>query len=101
MLDGSYFQDKVEELEKALKRRHLAQDFIAQLTGLARSRRELIQQTETLKALRNKASQEIAQLKGKAKTDPAAAATAELRVAEMRAVGDQIKKLDDELKTVE
>jgi seryl-tRNA synthetase len=101
MLDPRYFQEAVGELEAALRRRRMAPDFIARLTGLAKSRRELIQQTEALKAERNKASQEIAQLKAKAKADPAAAAAAEKRVGEMRAVGDRIKEFDEKLKEVE
>jgi seryl-tRNA synthetase len=101
MLDPKYFSDSVGELENALKRRNADPGFIQQLSELARSRRELTHKTETLKAQRNKASQEIAQLKAKAKADPAAAAEAEKRVLEMRAVGDEIKRLDDELKAVE
>ena len=101
MLDPKYFQENVAELEKGLKKRNLSPEFIAKLTGFSNSRRELILKTETLKAERNKVSQEIAQLKGKAKTDPAAATLADKRVAEMREVGDQIKKFDDELKAIE
>src|SRR5690349_1533865 len=101
MLDPKYFQDSVADLENALKRRNADPQFIKQISELARSRRGLMVNSETLKAQRNKVSQEIAQLKAKAKSDPAAGAEADKRVLEMRAVGEEIKKLDDELKTVD
>ncbi|MBC7691245.1 MAG: serine--tRNA ligase [Methylotenera sp.] len=101
MLDPRYFQEQGAELEKGLKKRHLGPEVIARVAEVARTRKELIAQVETLKAERNKASQEIAQLKSKSKTDPEAAALAEKRVVEMRGVGDQIKKLDEDLKVVE
>ncbi len=101
MLDPRYFQENVAELEKGLKRRNFDPELITQLSKLSQSRRELIQQTESLKAERNKASQEIAQLKAKSKSDPEAAALANKRVEEMRAVGDKVKALDEELKKIE
>jgi seryl-tRNA synthetase len=101
MLDPIYFQEKTPELEKALKNRGAGSEIISTISELSKRRKELIQQTELLKAKRNSASQEIAQLKAKSKTDPAAAAEAEKRVVEMRAVGDEIKVIDEQLKSVE
>lgn len=101
MLDPIYFQEKVSDLEKALKNRGAGSELISTVSELSKRRKELILQTEQLKAKRNSASQEIAQLKAKSKTDPAAATEAEKRVVEMRTVGDQIKAFDEELKTVE
>jgi seryl-tRNA synthetase len=101
MLDLIYFQEKVSELEKGLKTRGTGADVISQVSVLSKKRKELIQNTETLKAKRNSASQEIAQLKAKSKTDPSAGALADTKVAEMRAVGDQIKAFDEELRGVE
>lgn len=101
MLDARYFQDAVAELETALQKRNQPSELIRKLSELSKSRKELLQKTEELKAQRNKASQEIAQLKAKSKTDPAAAAEADRRVLEMRAVGDQIKANDDRLKAME
>ena len=101
MLDPVYFQEKVGELETALKRRNADPEFISGLTALSKKRRELIQETERLKAQRNSASQEIAQLKAKAKTDPAAAAEADKKVLAMREVGDRIKAFDEELKQIQ
>ncbi|MFP3421958.1 serine--tRNA ligase, partial [Bacillus sp. SIMBA_161] len=57
-------------------------------------RRELIVQTEKLKAERNEASQQIAVMKrNKENADEA--------IAKTREVGDQIKVIDDELHEVE
>ncbi len=61
---------------------------------LDEKRRELIAETEQLKAKRNEVSKEISQLK-KEKKD------ADDRIAEMRQVGDRIKTIDKELKQVE
>jgi seryl-tRNA synthetase len=101
MLDARYFTDQVAELEKALKRRNADTGLIEQISKFSKRRRELIHETEALKAQRNSASQEIAQLKAKAKSDPAAAAQADEKVKAMRAVGDRIKVLDDELRSIE
>lgn len=104
MLDAKYFsEDQVsrEALEKALKRRNADTTLLSQMGTLSRSRKEMIHQVEALKAQRNAVSQEIAQLKAKAKTDPAAAATADEKVKAMREVGDRIKALDEELRGVE
>ncbi len=102
MLDPAYFQEpKVNDLEAALRKRNASAELIGGLGSLSRRRKELIGQTESQKAQRNKASAEIAQLKAKSKADPAAAAEADRRVADMKGVGDAIKKLDEELKEVE
>jgi seryl-tRNA synthetase len=101
MLDGKYFQDQVGELEAGLKKKRADSALISQVTSLARSRKELIRETEALKAQRNAVTQEIAQLKAKAKSDPAAAKAADEKVAAMRAAGDQVKAKDEQLKAVE
>lgn len=62
--------------------------------GLEKKRRELLQQTETLKSERNAASKEISALKKKGES-------ADEKIAAMRAVGDKIAAIDAELKTVE
>ncbi len=101
MLDPRYFQENLNELEAALKRRQADQELISRLSTLSRRRKELIQETEGLKAQRNQVSQEIAKLKAKAKTESAAATEAEQKVQAMRGVGDRIKALDEELRGVE
>jgi seryl-tRNA synthetase len=101
MLDSRYFQENVADLEKSLQKRHASPELIASVSELSRKRKELILQTESLKAQRNSVTQEVAQLKAKAKSDPAAAAQADEKVAASRALGDQIKTLDETLKGVE
>jgi seryl-tRNA synthetase len=101
MLDPRYFQDAIAELEQGLRKRNADSALIGRLRDLSVRRREAILRTETLKAQRNKASQEIAQLKARAKQDPQAAAEADRRVAETRALGDEIKALDEQLKASE
>ncbi len=101
MLDSRFFNEQVGELEHALKRRHADSAMIQRLKELSEKRRELIHKVESLKAQRNKASQEIGALKAKAKNDPAAAQEAERRMTETRAMGDDIKRFDEELRAVE
>ncbi|MGZ3688886.1 MAG: serine--tRNA ligase [Bdellovibrionota bacterium] len=101
MLDARYFQENLPDLEKALKRRHAGADVLGSVSQLSSRRKELIRETEGLKAQRNAASQEIAQLKARAKQDPAAAKSADEKVTAMRAVGDRVKVLDEELKGIE
>lgn len=101
MLDPKYFQEEIQKLEAALKKRGAAPEFIQQIGELTSQRKQLIREAETLKSQRNTVSQEIAQLKGRAKADPAAAAEADKKVLAMRGVGDEIKKLDEALKACE
>ncbi len=92
MLDARYLRENLETVEARLKTRGAGVDLerFRQLDG---SRRELLQQTETLKALRNKVSDEISRIKDKSQ--------AQERIAEMREVSQRIKGLDEELKGVE
>ncbi len=101
MLDARYFTDAIPELEAAFKKRNASLEPISRLASMNQRRKELIHKTESLKAERNKASQEIAQLKAKAKTDPEAAKKADALVLEMRAVGDQGKAMETELKEIQ
>jgi seryl-tRNA synthetase len=101
MLDPRLFVDQIEILEKGLARKHFPADEISKIVASSKRRKELIHETETLKAKRNSGSQQVGKLKAQAKTNPAAAAEAEKLMAEMRAIGDQSKILDDELKLVQ
>ncbi|NDD90773.1 serine--tRNA ligase, partial [bacterium] len=101
MLDPKYFADAVGDLEAALRKRNSDPALVAKLAELSKTRKAFILQTDTLKAKRNQASQEIGSLKAKAKSDPAAAAEAERRMVETRAIGDEIKALDARLAEVE
>jgi len=99
MLDPKYFQEHTSELEEGLKKRNLDQDQIQKWSMLSKSRKTMIHEVETLKAERNKATQVIAQLKSK--KDPSQQPEVDRLVLEMRAVGDMIKKLDEDLKQAE
>ncbi|MBI1922110.1 MAG: serine--tRNA ligase [Geobacter sp.] len=92
MLDKRYLRDNLEEAERRLKTRGGALD-LAPFKVLDERRRELLKESEGLKALRNKVSEEIAQVKDKSQ--------AQDRIVEMREVSQKIKQLDDELKGVE
>ncbi len=101
MLDSRFFAENLSELQSALQRRNADPSLLERVSALSSERKLLIQKTESLKAQRNQTSQEIAQLKARAKSDPAAAAQADEKVIAMRGVGDEIKSLDEKLKTVE
>lgn len=101
MLDPRFFNENAAELEKALERRNASPDLVSRLSGLSRGRKELLQETEKLKGQRNSTSLEIARLKALSRSDPAAAAGADEKVAAMRVLGDRIQSLDGELAAVE
>ncbi len=91
MLDMLWVRDNLPALETALRNRNVTVD----LDGFRRldaARRGALREVETLKARRNKTSEEIAGLK-KNKKD------AQGLIDDMRALGDRIKELD--LKTSE
>jgi seryl-tRNA synthetase len=92
MLDIRFIRENLDEAETRLKTRGAG----ASLTGfreLDGKRRALLQETETLKALRNRVSDEISRVKDKSQVQG--------QIAEMREVSQRIKGLDDELRSVE
>ncbi len=94
MLDIRFVRANFEEVKAKLAKRGEDISVLDDFEGLDSKRRELIAQTEKLKAERNEASQNIATMK-RAKEN------ADRAIAKMREVGDQIKVMDDELKKVE
>lgn len=86
MLDMVWVRDNLETVEAALKSRGAAVD-LAEFRRLDGERRAALRDVETLKAKRNKDSEEIARLK-KEKKDAGAL------IDEMRALGDRIRDLD-------
>ncbi|MCM0080910.1 serine--tRNA ligase [Geomonas sp. Red32] len=92
MLDIKYIRENLETVEARLKTRGEGVS-LAPFRELDGRRRELLQQSESLKAMRNKASEEIARLKDKSQAE-------ELKT-KMREVSQQIKGIDEELKVVE
>ncbi|GFE56819.1 serine--tRNA ligase [Geobacter sp. AOG1] len=92
MLDVKYIRDNLELVEARLATRGGGVS-LAGFRQLDERRRELLLQSETLKALRNKVSEEISRIKDKSQ--------AQGRIAEMREVSQQVKVLDDQLRGVE
>jgi seryl-tRNA synthetase len=86
MLDMIWVRENLAALETALGNRGAAVD-LGEFRRLDDERRAALREVETLKARRNKVSEEIARLK-KEKKD------AQSLIDEMRAAGDKIKGLD-------
>ncbi len=101
MLDPRFYGDRISELEAGLRARNASSDLISKVKDLNSERLALIKEIEAGKAVRNSASKEIGALKAKAKSDPAAAALADQKMAETRALGDKIAALEEKFKGVE
>lgn len=93
MISREYLRESTEAYRTALKNRGSSVD-LESFVARDAERRDIITRVESLKNKRNVASQEIARLK-KAKQD------ADLQIDAMKAVGDEIKVLDDRLVEVE
>ncbi|MGK7380047.1 serine--tRNA ligase [Planococcus sp. 1R117A] len=94
MLDIKYVRANFEQVKTKLAKRGEDISVLNDFEEVDAKRRELIAQTEKLKAERNEASQNIATMKrNKENADEA--------IAKMRAVGDEIKVIDDQLREVE
>jgi seryl-tRNA synthetase len=92
MLDIQLIREHPDRISGALNRRGMESP-IEQIASIDAKRRELLTQVESLKAERNRASKEIGKLKD--------ADERERRIEEMREVGDQIDRLDQEVAKVE
>jgi seryl-tRNA synthetase len=93
MLDITIIREDPERVRNSMRVRQMDPAPVDQAIALDGERRALLAQSETLKAERNKVSKEISQSK-----DPAAR---DAKIAAMRAVGDQIAVLDDQLREIE
>lgn len=95
MLDLKLIRNDPEAVRAALRRRggH-AETALDTLLELDRTRRDILVEVEERRALRNSASEEIAQLK-RDKLDAAA------KIEAMRVVGEEIKSLETRLRDVE
>ncbi|WP_339235280.1 serine--tRNA ligase [Oceanobacillus sp. FSL W7-1281] len=94
MLDMKYVRNNFDEVKQRLAHRGEDLGDLDKFAELDVRRRELIAETEKLKAKRNEVSKEISVLKREKKD-------AEEAIASMREVGDQISKYDKELKEIE
>ncbi|EOS53405.1 serine--tRNA ligase [Paenibacillus barengoltzii] len=94
MLDVKILRNDYARVEEALKNRGKSLELISGFAPLDEKRRELLQESEALKNRRNTVSAEVAKRK-KNKED------ADELIVEMREVGDRIKELDEEVRTLE
>lgn len=94
MLDVKIMRNDFERVEQALQDRGASLELISGFAPLDGKRRELLQESESLKNRRNMVSAEVAKRK-KNKED------ADELIIEMREVGDRIKELDDEVRALE
>ncbi|MFD1850977.1 serine--tRNA ligase [Oceanobacillus bengalensis] len=94
MLDMKYLRNHFDEVKEKLNHRGEDLSELDHFGELDEKRRQLIAQTEKLKAKRNEATKQISVLKREKKD-------AEPAIKEMRAVGDEIAALDKELKEIE
>ena len=85
MLDIKYIRDNLEAVKNNIKNRHLNLD-IDELLVVDKKRREILQEMESLRALRNKKS---------------AGKPSEEEIKQMRAVGDSIKEMEKNLADTE
>jgi seryl-tRNA synthetase len=93
MLDINLIREKPKEVEQALQKRDPTVK-LDKLLELDAKKRELLQEVEELRALRNKESDNIAKLKAEGKD-------AQEKIEAMRKVGEQIKNLDIEIGPLE
>lgn len=93
MLDMKFVRENLDAVREMLKNRCNGLD-ISPFMALEEQRRHILQDVEEKKARRNAVSKEIGAYKK-------AGENADEAVAEMRALGDRIAALDEELRTVE
>lgn len=93
MLDIKFVRENIDAVKTMLSNRHnkLSLDGFV---DLEKKRREVLAETETLKAQRNTVSKQIGAMKKSGEN-------ADAMVAEMQAVGEKIAKLDAELKKID
>ncbi len=92
MLDLKYLRENLDEAERLLAKRGGALDLSA-FRDLDRGRRDLLSESEALKAEKNRVSAVIGKTKDKSQVQG--------EIARMKEVSGRIKALDDELREVE
>jgi seryl-tRNA synthetase len=93
MIDINIIRDDPQRVRKALQDRQMEAEPVERVLELDEQRRALIQEVEGLKAERNAASKEIGRMKD--------AAGRQAKIDAMRAVGERIDALDEQLRQVE
>lgn len=92
MLDLRFIRENLDEAERRLKTRG-GDSFLEGFRELDEKRRALLRESESLKALRNAVSDEIARIRDKS--------LAQGKIVEMREVSQKIKGMDEELKQLD
>jgi seryl-tRNA synthetase len=93
VLDINLIRENPDIVREALRKRQADPEPVDQVLKLDEERRILIQQVETLKAERNTVSKEIGKMKDQGARQE--------KIDQMRAVGEQIDALDQNLRAVE
>ena len=93
MLDIRLFRDQPDFVREGLRKLGEDQGVVDEVVRLDERRRQLLVEVEALKAERNVVSKQIGAMKDKAERD--------IRIGEMRAVGDRIGELDQQVAAVE
>lgn len=93
MLDAKMIRAHHEKVEQAMRDRNMP-GALDNFLRLDEERRKLLTQVEAVKSYRNKASQEVGELKKKGRN-------ADELMEKVRAVSQEIKDLDDQIKAVE
>lgn len=94
MIDMRQLRNNFEETAQLLETRGVSREELDQVMALDEDRRKLLVQVEEQKKVRNQTSEEIAQLK-RNKED------ADDKIKAMQELGEEISKLDQEVKAVE
>lgn len=98
MIDIKRIREQATAVKENCVRKNTDPSRIDAILDLDGHRRALIQQVEDLKARRNEVSQRVARLK----TQPGAdQSETDQLIAEMRGVGDEIKNLDEQLRSID
>ncbi|MDY6846339.1 MAG: serine--tRNA ligase [Chloroflexota bacterium] len=93
MLDIKLIREEPDLVRQALEKRQLSPSPVDQIISLDESRRNLIQDVETMRSERNSVSKEIGRMKDKAARQE--------KIDAMRALGEKIDAVDSELNRVD
>ncbi|MFO7943896.1 MAG: serine--tRNA ligase [Anaerolineales bacterium] len=93
MLNINVFRENPELIREGMEKRGLDPSSISKIIALDTRRRDILQEVESRRAKRNQGSKEIPKIKDPEKRQE--------KIKELRAVGDQIDTLDEELSEVE
>ncbi|MBN1979157.1 MAG: serine--tRNA ligase [Anaerolineae bacterium] len=93
MLDIALIREHPDYVREAMRKTGDDPALVDNVLALDAQRREILTEVERLKADRNRVSKEIGKLKDKADR--------EVRIVEMRQVGDRIDELEEQLRTVD